>query len=148
MIDQIQSHYDNDYTAEGLSEWRGLGAIGKAANIVALCNPFPHSTIVDIGCGDGAFLKELEALNFGDSLYGLEPFSERTRIHYRFSHFANVQLVVLDVLGREVTVLVSEPQGVGDYSISFNGTDLPSGLYFYRIEIGHASATRSMMLVK
>ncbi|MCH8124281.1 MAG: class I SAM-dependent methyltransferase [Bacteroidetes bacterium] len=72
MIDQIQSHYDNDYTAEGLSEWRGLGAIGKAANIVALCNPFPHSTIVDIGCGDGAFLKELEALNFGDSLYGLE----------------------------------------------------------------------------
>ncbi|MCH8244773.1 MAG: T9SS type A sorting domain-containing protein [Bacteroidetes bacterium] len=77
-----------------------------------------------------------------------EPFSEKTTIRYRVPHLADVHLVVLDVLGREVTVLVSEPQGVGDYSISFNGTDLPSGVYFYRIEIGHASATRSMMLVK
>ncbi|GMQ81187.1 MAG: hypothetical protein BMS9Abin05_0618 [Rhodothermia bacterium] len=72
MIDQIQTHYDDYYSAEGLSEWRRLGAIGKAENIVALCKPFPHSTIVEIGCGDGAVLKELEALNFGASLYGLE----------------------------------------------------------------------------
>jgi len=72
VIDQIQSHYDDYYTAERLSEWRRLGAIGKAENIVALCKPFPHSSIVDIGCGDGAVLKALEALNFGDSVYGLE----------------------------------------------------------------------------
>ena len=62
--------------------------------------------------------------------------------------FANVQLVVLDVLGKEVSVLVREPQDEGEYSVTFDGTDLPSGVYFYRIEIGHASATRSMMLVK
>ncbi|MCH8244778.1 MAG: T9SS type A sorting domain-containing protein [Bacteroidetes bacterium] len=122
--------------------------MSKAANIVALFNPFPHSTIVDIGCGDGAVLKELEALNFGDSLYGLETFSERTRIHYRVSHFANIQLVVLDVLGREVTVLVPEPKDAGEYSVMLDGGDLPSGVYFYKIQIDHATAIRKMVLQK
>ena len=77
-----------------------------------------------------------------------EPFSESTTIRYRVPHLADVQLVVLDVLGREVTVLVSESKDAGEYSVTFDGTGLPSGVYFYRIEIGHASATRSMMLVK
>lgn len=77
-----------------------------------------------------------------------EPFSESTTIRYRVPDFANVQLVVLDVLGREVTVLVRGPKDAGEYSVTFDGTDLPSGVYFYRIEIGHASAARSMMLVK
>ncbi|MCH8123005.1 MAG: T9SS type A sorting domain-containing protein [Bacteroidetes bacterium] len=77
-----------------------------------------------------------------------EPFFESTTIRYRVPHFANVQLVVLDMLGREVSVLVREPQSAGEYSVTFVGTDLPSGVYFYRIEMDHASATRSMMLVK
>ena len=59
-----------------------------------------------------------------------------------------VQLIVLDMLGREVSVLVREPKDAGEYSVTFDGTDLPSGVYFYRIEIGHASATLPMMLVK
>jgi len=77
-----------------------------------------------------------------------EPFSDRTTIRYRVPDFAFVRLLILDVLGREVTVLVREPKDAGEYSATFDGTDLPSGVYFYRIEIGHASATRSMMLVK
>ena len=77
-----------------------------------------------------------------------EPFSEKTTIRYRVPDNAYVKLVVLDVLGREVMVLVREPMDAGEYSVSFDGADLPSGVYFYRIEIGHASATRSMMLVK
>ncbi|GMQ82130.1 MAG: hypothetical protein BMS9Abin05_1573 [Rhodothermia bacterium] len=76
-----------------------------------------------------------------------EPFSEKTTIRYRVPDFAFVKLVVLDVLGREVKLLVREPKDAGEYSVTFDGADLPSGVYFYRIEIGHASATRSMMLV-
>ena len=77
-----------------------------------------------------------------------EPFSEKTTIGYRVPDFAFVRLLILDVLGREVSVLVREPQSAGEYSVTFDGTDLPSGVYFYRIEMDHASATRSMMLVK
>lgn len=77
-----------------------------------------------------------------------EPFTDRTTIRYRLPHIASVRIVVLDVLGREVETLVRETQGEGEHLANFDGSNLPSGVYFYRIEIGHASATRSMMLVK
>ncbi|GMQ81188.1 MAG: hypothetical protein BMS9Abin05_0619 [Rhodothermia bacterium] len=77
-----------------------------------------------------------------------EPFSETTTIRYRLPDFANVRLVVLDVLGREIMVLVSEPKEAGEYSVTFDGTDLTSGVYFYKIEIGRAVGYGSMVLQK
>ena len=77
-----------------------------------------------------------------------EPFTDQTQISYRISDFVRVRLTVYDVLGRELEILVDESKESGEYSEVFDGSELPSGVYFYRIEIGQASATRSMMLVK
>ena len=77
-----------------------------------------------------------------------EPFSIVTRIPFRVPHPAAVRITVLDVLGRVVAMLVNDQYAAGEYSIDFDGLGFSSGMYFYRIEIGHASATRSMMLVK
>jgi len=62
--------YEDVYT--GASEWRRLGALDKAKNIVALCSALPHDRIVEVGAGDGAILKRLSELGFGTELTALE----------------------------------------------------------------------------
>lgn len=64
------ANYDAYYEAD--SPWRRLGAIGKADNLVALCNAYAHKTILDIGSGEGSLLKRLSDLGFGEALYSLE----------------------------------------------------------------------------
>jgi hypothetical protein len=53
-----------------------------------------------------------------------------------------------DVLGREVTTLVNEEKPAGNYEVKFNGTDLPSGIYFYRLQAGTFSQTKKLLLIK
>lgn len=61
-----------DYSGNDDPEWRQLGAIGKARNIVELCSRYPHRSILEIGAGDGAILNRLSELEFADALYALE----------------------------------------------------------------------------
>jgi len=61
-----------DYYQEGDSEWRRLGAVDKAENITALCRDLPVSTVLEVGAGEGAILKRLSQLGFGNDLYPLE----------------------------------------------------------------------------
>lgn len=70
VSDKLKANYDSYY--EGESEWRWLSAIGKVNNITALCNNYPHKTILDIGSGEGSILKRLSDIRFGESLYSLE----------------------------------------------------------------------------
>lgn len=71
--ERLKLNYDEYY--EGESEWRWLGAIDKAANVVALCDKIvsiPHNTVLDIGSGEGALIKRLSDIGFGHELYSLE----------------------------------------------------------------------------
>lgn len=67
---RLQEQYDTYY--QGESEWRWLGAIDKTENITALSKDYPHSTILEIGAGEGSILERLSDLKFGDELYALE----------------------------------------------------------------------------
>lgn len=71
ISDSFKNNYE-DYYEEGTSEWRWLGAMDKASNIVALCDAIPHSLILEIGAGEGSILKRLSELGFGEELYALE----------------------------------------------------------------------------
>jgi SAM-dependent methyltransferase len=70
--EELKSVYDDYYLDERTLEWRRLGALDKASNIVSLCQAVPHETILDIGCGEGSVLARLAELNFGGVLHGLE----------------------------------------------------------------------------
>jgi SAM-dependent methyltransferase len=66
-----RAFYDGYYVA-GASEWREVGALPKAANIVGLCRHVPRRTLLDVGSGDGAVLSELSRLHFAGEMRALE----------------------------------------------------------------------------
>ncbi|MCS7012284.1 MAG: T9SS type A sorting domain-containing protein [Chloroherpetonaceae bacterium] len=76
------------------------------------------------------------------------PFNPTTHIKYSLPQTAQVSLKVFDILGREVATLVSARQAAGVYVATFNAANLPSGMYFYRLQAGAFSETRKMTLVK
>ncbi|MEM1096416.1 MAG: T9SS type A sorting domain-containing protein [Bacteroidota bacterium] len=76
-----------------------------------------------------------------------EPFSQQTTIRYEVIDTVPVTLTVYDLLGRRVRTLVDGMQSAGVYDVVFEAGDLPTGLYFYRLEAaGYVSITRRMTL--
>jgi len=76
------------------------------------------------------------------------PFNPTTTISYTLKENASVRLTVYDRLGREVKVLVDESQSAGTHTVDFNGSNLPSGMYFYRIKANEKTEVRKMILAK
>jgi carboxypeptidase T len=76
------------------------------------------------------------------------PFNPNTVISYNVGTSGNVLLKVFNMLGKEVATLVNERQNAGSYSVDFYGSNLSSGMYYYKIESGLYSATKKMMLIK
>ncbi|MBI1938701.1 MAG: T9SS type A sorting domain-containing protein [Ignavibacteriales bacterium] len=76
------------------------------------------------------------------------PFNPATIINYRVPENSRVIIKVYDVLGKEVTELVNEEKISGSYSVTFNASNLSSGIYFYTINAGKYSAVKKMLLLK
>ena len=80
------------------------------------------------------------------------PFNPSTKINYDIPFDGKVSIKIFDMSGREVSTLVNDIQTAGYYTINFNGSNLSSGAYFYRISAeGNGQnfvATKKMMLAK
>ncbi len=76
------------------------------------------------------------------------PFNASTSISFSLLEPQDVKLTVYDLLGREVSTLVDEYRQTGIHHISFDASDLASGIYFYRIQTGESVETRRMVLLK
>jgi hypothetical protein len=75
-------------------------------------------------------------------------FNPSTNIHFDLPTPQFVTLKVYDMLGREVATLVNEFRNAGSYIVGFNGSNLASGIYYYKIKAGTFEATKRMVLVK
>ncbi|MCX6164773.1 MAG: T9SS type A sorting domain-containing protein, partial [Ignavibacteriae bacterium] len=77
------------------------------------------------------------------------PFNPTTNIKYQITNSSFVSLKVFDILGKEIESLVNEKQEAGIYVMSFNGSDLSSGIYFYSLFVdGNKIDTKRMILIK
>lgn len=76
------------------------------------------------------------------------PFNPETRISFKVEKESNVKIEVFDILGRTVATLVDKKLNSGNHSVSWNASNLNSGVYFYRIETDYASETKKLVLVK
>jgi len=81
------------------------------------------------------------------------PFNPITTIKYSVpnvethSH-ASQQLVVYDILGKEVVTLVNKIQKPGNYQVSFNSKELSNGIYYYQLKVDNFIQTKKMVLLK
>ena len=76
------------------------------------------------------------------------PFNPTTNIQYSIASEQFVILNVYDTLGKVVKSLVSEEKPAGTYDVQFSTRDLPSGIYFYKIQAGNFIQTKKMVLMK
>ncbi len=76
------------------------------------------------------------------------PFNPTTTINYHLPAGVFVTLKIYDVLGREVRTLVEGNESAGYHSVVFDASDLPSGVYLYRITAGSYNSVKKLMLVK
>jgi hypothetical protein len=76
------------------------------------------------------------------------PFNPTTVISYELLAASDVSLKILDMLGREVATLTNEKQNEGTYSVRWNATNVPSGMYFCRLRADGFSETIRISLVR
>ncbi len=83
------------------------------------------------------------------------PFNPVTQIKFDIPKQGLIKLIVYDILGREIATLVNEVKSAGSYIVDFNASALPSGVYFYRLEVadptgrtGDFIAVKKMVLIK
>ncbi|GEM_PF-3652573 len=76
------------------------------------------------------------------------PFNPTTEISFAVPEPSFVSLSVFNSVGQEIATLVNEHKGIGNYTVTWNASNLPSGVYFYKITAGKFSDTKKMMLTK
>jgi hypothetical protein len=76
------------------------------------------------------------------------PFNPTTAIQYYLPERNTIKLVIYNTIGQEVAVIVDGVKEAGTYNIDFNASELPSGIYFYRLQAGSFIQTKKMVLLK
>ena len=76
------------------------------------------------------------------------PFNPSSVIKYSVPVEGKVMLRVYNILGTEITTLVNSQKQMGQYEVLFDGSNLPSGIYFYRLQLGKLIQTKKMILLK
>lgn len=76
------------------------------------------------------------------------PFNPVTSIKFKIVNRNHVNLKIFDLLGKEVRTLFEGNKEPGEYSIGFDASDFPSGVYFYILETGNTKISKKMVLIK
>ncbi len=76
------------------------------------------------------------------------PFNPVTKIQFKLPKESNINLSVFNMLGQLVTTIYSGKLDAGTHFVEFDGSDLPSGIYFYRLEADNFVQTKKMTLMK
>jgi hypothetical protein len=76
------------------------------------------------------------------------PFNPKSKIKYQIAKPGYVKLVVNDALGKQVAILVNGELMPGTYEVEWDGSNYPSGVYFYKLTSENFSETKRMVLIK
>ena len=76
------------------------------------------------------------------------PFNPTTKIVFSIPQKIHVRLSVWNTLGEKIATLVDETRPAGNHTVTFNASDIASGLYFYRLEAGSYIIIKKMLLMR
>lgn len=98
--------------------------------------------------GDGTAVDNVQPAEYGLAQNFPNPFNPSTTINFNLDRRSAVRLTVFDVLGNTVAELVNDVRSSGLHTVSFDGSNLSSGVYFYKLETASNVTTKKMMLMK
>jgi poly(3-hydroxybutyrate) depolymerase len=132
-------------TVKFLSDYK-LQFIAKN-NMTGVTNPIPYDG------SDYTYTGIENALTIVPKTFNLEqnfpnPFNPTTNISFSLPSKSFVSLKVFDLLGKEVTTLVSEEMPAGNYTQTWNAANLSSGIYFYCLKAGSFTETKKLVLLR
>ena len=149
-------------TTNGGTTW-GVNSSLPTTNTINSIKFFDNNTGILIGDdgmilkttnGGGYYLTEIVPINnsvpdeFILKQNYPNPFNPVTNINFSLPKEGFVSIKVYDVTGRMVKTLVNEVIETGNYTVTFDGSQFASGIYFYRLETNNFMETKRMMLVK
>jgi hypothetical protein len=143
---------NGDYHSLVTSPAIDAGSGASAPNIDKDGLTRPQGNDFDIGAYEYNTINSVEE-NISPSEFILyqnypNPFNPSTKIEFRIADFEFVNLKVYDILGNEVATLVNENKPTGSYEVIWFTENLPSGVYFYRLQAGQFNQIKKMVLVK
>ena len=114
---------------------------------------FPQEFIIDYvrvyqDVSTGINKEEKESVGFILNQNYPNPFNSETIINYQLSKPDQVRLAIYDMLGRSAGELINKVQGPGVYSVSFDASELSSGIYMYCLNVGNKYSSRKLLLIK
>jgi photosystem II stability/assembly factor-like uncharacterized protein len=117
--------------------------------------PNPTGTMPDMGAYENGPMVGVEEdiISMNPGSFSLSqnfpnPFNPNTRIRYSVPQSSKVEIKIFDILGNEIETLVNEEKQTGTYEITWYAENLPSGVYFYRLQAGDFVVTKKMILMK
>ena len=138
--------------------WKDVSGGLKVNKVKALCQLGPY---LIAGTNNGIWRITLQQLltaiednqskltnNFSLLQNFPNPFNPSTNINYSVPKASIVTIKVYNMLGKELTTLVNEEKSAGNYSVKFNGKQLSSGIYFYKMLAGSFVETKKLILMK
>ena len=98
-------------------------------------------------------ITSLDETDQADKQYDLlqnypNAFQEHTEINYSLKKDSDVLICLYDITGKKITTLLNEKQTAGEQTLTFNGSELVNGFYFYTLEIDEFITSRKMLLLR
>lgn len=152
-MDSVYPYYNVIYSMNNGTNWieinEGLGNVypyqfidyGNYLFITTTIGVYRYTLINDVQDEEKSIAYSL-AQNFPN------PFNPITTINYSIAKEGNVKLSIYNVIGSKVATIVDEYKPAGSYSVQFNGVNLASGIYLYRLESGDFNEARKLILLK
>ena len=154
FADNIVYRFDSNFVSNpeiistGHSQPSGIG-YNMPDNIIGVTNyNINRVDLINLDPNNVDFQFKNTPIDFVLFQYYPNPFNPSTTISYQIPELSFVTLKIYDLLGKEITTLVNEQKSAGIYEVNFNGSELTSGIYFYRLTSGEFSDTKKFLLLK
>jgi hypothetical protein len=147
-------------TTDGGDNWTELLGVSHTANILSAVH-FPDAdtgyivgyggTIIRVGTDIETSIPE-ESITQHNRFQLFQnypnPFNPITEISFSLPMLSNVKLEIFNIKGQKVTTLVNQHLSPGHYKYKWDGSEVASGVYFYRLQAGDFSQVKKMLLIK
>lgn len=140
-FNEIYDTYNYDWR-DGSASIKVADSFGNELSFTGFLIEFYYDTPTDISEED------ISISNFSLSQNYPNPFNPSTIISFELPQKSEVNLTIYNTLGQVVATLINEIKQAGQHQIVFDASDLPNGVYIYRIKAGSYIASKKMILLK